>query len=239
MKYLDLSFQTPEENLACDEALLEHSEEHSGPEILRFWEPTNHFVVLGFSRKVNLEVNLESCAKRNIPILRRSSGGGTVLQGPGCLNYSLILNIQDSRPIQSITETNQYVLRLHKESLEPILGKPVQMKGISDLTLEDLKFSGNAQRRKKSFLLFHGTFLLNFKIPLIEEVLTLPLSQPKYRQNRKHQEFLTNLNVSGDVIKDALLKTWRAENALESVPRERIAQLAKERYSDSGWNLKF
>ena len=60
MKYLDLSLSTPEENLACDEALLELSEEVGNGEVLRFWESHRYFVVLGYSRKFRLEVNLES-----------------------------------------------------------------------------------------------------------------------------------------------------------------------------------
>ena len=41
MQLLDLTFPTPEENLACDEALLEMCEQGYDREILRFWEP--HF----------------------------------------------------------------------------------------------------------------------------------------------------------------------------------------------------
>ncbi len=239
MKYLDLSFPTPEENLACDEALLELSEAGSNHEILRFWEPKSYFVVLGYSRKFRLEVDLENCGKHAIPILRRSSGGGTVLQGPGCLNYALILNLQNSRPLKTITDTNHYILNLHKKCLEPILNKTIQIQGTSDLAYENLKFSGNAQRRKKSFVLFHGTFLLNFKIPLMEQVLTIPSNQPSYRKNRTHHEFLMNLNVSNETIKKALVQSWRAHETLELIPREKILQLVKERYSNHDWNFKY
>ena len=98
MKYLDRTLGTPQENLACDEALLEVCEEGSADEILRFWEPRQHFVVLGYSNKVRAEANLDTCRALDVPILRRCSGGGTVLQGPGSLNYALILRIRRGRP---------------------------------------------------------------------------------------------------------------------------------------------
>lgn len=239
MKYIDLSFPTPEENLACDEAFLDLAEEGSEAETLRFWESNSHFIVLGYSRKHQTEINLKSCTERQIPILRRPSGGGTVLQGPGCFNYSLVLKLNDSRPLHTITETNRYVLSAHKKALEPATGKTIQVLGTSDLACNNLKFSGNAQRRKKSFILFHGTFLLDFPIPLIEEVLAIPQEQPEYRNHRTHREFLMNLEVSRQGIKKALTKQWRADEKIKTVPRAKMNQLIEERYSKKEWNFKY
>lgn len=239
MKYLDLSLESPEENLACDEALLEHAEDGLGGEVLRFWESKRYFVVLGYSRKFSLETHAASCQEKQVPILRRASGGGTVLQGPGCLNYSLILRLKDSRPLGNILETNRYVLSQHQRSLEPLLKKRIHIRGVSDLTIDRLKFSGNAQRRKKSYVLFHGTFLLDFKIPLIKQFLTMPQVQPTYRRKRQHDQFLTNLNISEKRLKEALVQCWAASGKLESVPHQKIKQLVTDRYSRSDWNLKY
>ena len=98
MKCLDLTLRTPAENLACDEGLLDFCEGGCGHEILRFWEPQTHFVVLGHANRVATEVDREACERLGIPVLRRCSGGGTVLQGPGCLNYSLILKFPCTAP---------------------------------------------------------------------------------------------------------------------------------------------
>ncbi len=239
MKYLDLSFQTPEENLACDEALLDDSEEGSNVEVLRLWESKKYFVVLGYSRKFRQETNWESCQKLNIPILRRPSGGGTVLQGPGCLNFSLILDIQNSKPLKTITDTNCYILNRHQTSLEPVVKKPIQILGISDLAIQNLKFSGNAQRRKKKFILYHGTFLLDFNIALMKELLPIPINQPTYREYRKHDQFLTNLNVPMKKMKDTLIQSWNANKKMELIPHKKMTQLIKERYSSDKWNFKY
>ena len=56
MRLLDLTLAAPEENLACDEALLEEAEDGSNEETLRFWEPESFFVVLGYSRPAAAEV---------------------------------------------------------------------------------------------------------------------------------------------------------------------------------------
>lgn len=239
MKYLDLTLPTPQHNLACDEALLDLCEDGLEGELLRFWEPLEYFVVLGYSNKSGREINEVSCQKLRIPTLRRPSGGGTVLQGPGCLNFSLILKINSAGPLQSITRTNAYILGQHQEALKSLLGPGVKVQGTSDLTVGDLKFSGNAQRRKRHALLFHGTFLCSFDIPLIEKVLQMPPKQPDYRQNRTHTDFLINLTISPAEIKKTLKKCWGAKEKLEKIPHEKIEELVREKYSKEEWNRKF
>src|SRR5213595_308411 len=106
MHLLDFTLPTPAENLACDEALLEAFEAAEGRGVLRFWEPADYFVVTGYANHVSTEVDRAACAAEGIPILRRCSGGGTVLQGAGCLNYSLVLNVADHPELHSIPSTN-------------------------------------------------------------------------------------------------------------------------------------
>lgn len=91
MRLLDLTLPTPIENLALDEALLEELDEQGGEPILRFWESERPFVVLGASCRIHDDVHVKACADDGVPLLRRASGGGTVLQGPGCLSYALLL----------------------------------------------------------------------------------------------------------------------------------------------------
>ena len=73
MKYFDGTYPTPAENLACDEALLNLCEEGRGGEVLRFWEPREPFVVVGYANRAAREVDLDACRTRGIPVLRRCS----------------------------------------------------------------------------------------------------------------------------------------------------------------------
>ena len=239
MKTLDITLQTPEQNLALDEALLDLCEAGSGHEILRFWEPLETFVVLGYSNKTRLEINELSCKADGLPVLRRASGGGTVLQGPGCFNYSLFLDLQTRPELAGITSSNEFIMEKNRAALESILGEPVRVQGHTDLTLGELKFSGNAQRRKKNYLLFHGTFLYEFDLRYIEKYLTLPEARPAYRADRPHRDFVTNIPVKPFRIAEALGKTWGCKEILEDIPLEKVSVLVKEKYSKDDWNRKF
>jgi lipoate-protein ligase A len=115
----------------------------------------------------------------------------------------------------------------------------VTSEGFTDLAIGGLKFSGNAQRRRRHTLLFHGTFLVDFDLSLIERVLNMPSKQPQYRNTRSHRDFVTNIDATRESIKSALQETWGAHRVLETVPHERIRTLANGKYADDAWNFKF
>jgi lipoate-protein ligase A len=238
MNCLDLTLPTPEENLACDEALLELCDEGLADEVLRVWESPRHFVVVGYANKIASEVDVPFCRQNGLPILRRCSGGGTVLQGRGCLSYALILRIDESGPLRSIASTNQFVLERQRAILEGLLQAPVHVRGHTDLALGALKFSGNSQRRKRRALLFHGVFLIEFDLALIERALLMPSKQPDYRANRSHSDFLVNLRVSARDVTLALRRGWQAATPLSEIPLERIRNLVRDKYATPEWTWK-
>ena len=239
MRLCDLTLGTPEENLACDEALLDLCEAGDSDEILRLWALPRYFVVLGYANKAATEADLPFCQRLNIPVLRRCTGGGTVLQGPGVLNYSLILRLDASRPFQSIPATNQFILRRHRDSLAALVSAHVECRGQTDLAIGGLKFAGNAQRRRRRFLLFHGSFLLNLDMSLVEKALPFPSRQPDYRVNRSHTDFLLNLKVSERELRSALASAWGAATPLDPIPFDQITHLAREKYALDEWNFRF
>jgi len=204
---LDLSLATPAENLALDEALWEDCEA-GGPERLRLWESATPFVVVGYANQVTAEVNLAACREREVPVLRRVTGGGTVVQGPGCLNYSLILRTDHHAATASITQTNLWIMNRHASAVTDLLDRPVRRRGDTDLAIGDHKFSGNAQRRGRQALLFHGSLLLDFDLELVGALLLTPSRQPDYRAGRAHGDFVMNLGVDAGVVKAALRAVW-------------------------------
>jgi len=271
MKLLDLTLPSPAENLACDEALLDWCEDSAMDEVLRFWESVTPFVVVGYANKVAREVNVAACGARGIPILRRCSGGGAVVQGPGCLSYALVLRILEDGPTRSINATNQFIMERNRAAMEALLARSsrreeaqistttsrkrsenlltsaatdldgdfrVGVQGHTDLTLDGLKFSGNSQRRRRQFLLFHGTLLLNFNLQLIGELLPMPSLQPDYRQRRDHGEFLANLNLPAGQVKAALQIAWAATGILPTLRQDAIGALVEGKYSTAAWNFK-
>ncbi|HYV27236.1 MAG TPA: biotin/lipoate A/B protein ligase family protein [Candidatus Eisenbacteria bacterium] len=238
MKHCDVSPGRPEENLACDEALLDLCEAGESGELLRFWEPNQNFVVAGYGNRVSAEVNVEFCEENGIPILRRCTGGGAVLQGPGVLNYCLILRAEEG-PCGTIQGTNRFVMERLRTVVSDLLKKRVEVQGHTDLAIGGLKICGNAQRRKKSFLIFHGSFLLGLDLRMVERTLRMPSKQPEYRGNRAHRDFLLNLGISSGRLKDAMCDCWNAQWVMSELPKEEIRRLVEGKYGRREWNFKF
>jgi lipoate-protein ligase A len=240
MLRLDLNLATPAEQLAADEAILDWCESGHGDETLLFWEPRETFVVVGYANRVATEVNVSAGEKMGVPIFRRCSGGGTVVQMLGGLNYSLILRIDETGPTRNIIAANESIMERNCAAVQSLLpSAPVVVRGHTDLCLGDVKFAGNSQRRRKNFLLFHGTLLLDCDLRIISELLLMPSLQPDYRASRPHSNFVTNLNLSAEKVKAALAKEWNANKELKNPPLKEISQLACEKYATREWNFKF
>ncbi|MGZ9146536.1 MAG: lipoate--protein ligase family protein [Nitrospira sp.] len=220
-RLLDLTLPFPAENLALDEVLLQELDERGGAPILRFWESECPFVVLGRASRVADDVDLTACKKDGLPILRRASGGGTVLQGPGCLSYAVVLPLEWHPDLASIRATNRFVLERIAAALrqwEPT----TSFQGISDLAIGDRKISGNAQRRTRNALLFHGTILHGMRADLVARYLKHPSRQPDYRSDRPHRMFLSTINAPPQAIKQAIASAWNAEPTDSEWPTARM-----------------
>src|SRR5947207_552177 len=139
MHLLDLTLPTAAENLALDEALLLEAEAGRGGEVLRFWEWPSPVVVLGSGGVIADDVNEPACVADDVPILRRSSGGGTVLLGSGCLCYSLVLSMERTPALAGIRPSYAVILSRLVEALEGLL-PDVTRAGISDLASVGCKF---------------------------------------------------------------------------------------------------
>ena len=231
MRYLDLTLPTPAENLALDEALLEEAELAGRPtETLRLWEPLAPMVVVGRSSRIDAEVRRGACRQRGIPIVRRASGGAAVVTGPGCLMYGLVLSYQRRPELRMIDRAHRFVLGRIASALRPLV-PGVTCRGTSDLAVSDLKFSGNSVRCKRDHFLYHGTILYNFGLDLIDRCLTIPPRQPDYRNGRAHGDFLANLPLPADQIRQILRAAWNASELRTDWPEDRTARLAADKYA--------
>lgn len=238
MEFIEWTAPTPELNLAMDEALLVEAEEGTRGESLRIWSPESPFVVLGYSRRVAVEVDIDACSRASIPILRRASGGGTVLQGAGCVNYSLVLRIPSEGPRPGIADTTREIMGRHADLFTNLLGETVRHEGESDLTFHGKKFSGNAQRRLVRHVMFHGTFLLDADLAMISRFLRHPESEPAYRGKRPHAEFVTNIGLPREAVAAALAAAWGANAPPADTPLARAESLCASRYARPEWNLR-
>jgi lipoate-protein ligase A len=237
MLCLEATLSSLAENIALDEALLLTAEAGQSYELLRLWEWPAPAVVLGAGCRLAEDAHESTCLADGVPILRRSSGGGTVLLGSGCLVFSLVLSYERSPLLREIRSSYCYILGRLREALADLL-PGITCAGTSDLAADGLKFSGNAQQRKRHHLLHHGTLLYAFDIDIMSRYLRMPSRQPDYRFGRGHTTFVRDLPTDAEDLKRRLREAWGATTSIETWPRELVQQLVREKYGKAEWNRR-
>lgn len=238
--WLDVDLGDAAANLALDEALLEAAEEGSlAAPVVRLWTAAETTVVLGSSSRIADELDLDACAASAARLVRRPTGGLTVLLGPGCLMWSVVApHPVGPPPIDAI----------HAAMLEPLAaalrsaGRPVERRGTSDLALVAgdvaLKVSGNALRVRRAAVLYHGTLLDAFDLEAVSRLLRHPPREPGYRAGRPHREFLANLRLGADLLAHVVRAAFAARADVRDWPRDRVATLVAERYACDDWTRR-
>jgi lipoate---protein ligase len=221
MQFVEFADPSPLANLAFDDALVESADSWNGEgaapqETLRVWEMPSVCVVMGRGSKLS-EVQEAVCIRDQIPILRRCSGGASIVAGPGCLMYSVLLSLDHSPGLRDIDRAHRYVMGTIMAGVQQLVAQ-VQLEGTCDLTLDGKKCSGNAVRYKRHWVLYHGTLLYHFSLDLISRYLAMPPRMPDYRANRNHDAFVANLECDPTQLRIALRQAWKAEGEWNSHP---------------------
>lgn len=248
-----LEVETPSDaamNLAIDESILIISSKTKRSPTIRFWRNMKA-VVIGYSQKLDLEVNLQFCKKEGIQVIRRLSGGGAVYHDLGNLNYSII--IEQNHPLiksQDIQESYRFLCHGIIKGLQA-LGIKTYFKHPNNIFIGKKKISGSAQSRKKGIILHHGTLLIDSDLNLLKRSLE-PDCESAGEQHgvRSRKQPVTNLSLSTNhqlntsIVKEALKHgfentfSMRLEPHLPTKEEMQTAEdLKTNKYSLKEWTL--
>lgn len=264
-EFLDLKPRNPYLSLAMDEAIALHFGRHTDEEWgagIRLWS-NPYSIIMG--RTCKFEENLinqtserysRGFSRKNwnqVPyICRRMSGGGTVVHGPGNINFSFFFPQEKHPGLYAVKESYRVILGMVQRALEA-QGYTCKHDGHSDLVLQSpdgggVKISGNAQFRKYGVIVHHGTLITHSSlIDLISNQLSHPPKEPGYRNGRDHKNFLGALPGNFDITAfynflTNELKSLDGSSFSSSLPAEvrrsilaSAGHMARDLYSNSDW----
>ena len=145
-------------------------------------------IVRGISGALESLVHVPQARKDNIPIIRRFSGGGTVIVDEETLFITFIL----AKEALAIPPYPEPILRWSADLYKQAWNIPGFSLRENDYVIEDKKCGGNAQYIKKDRFVHHTSFLWNYSLENMG-YLKLPSKAPEYRQARSHGDFLCRL----------------------------------------------
>lgn len=163
---------TAEENMALDETLLNLKDKGKISNTLRLYAFVPSAVTIGYSQKINEVVDIKYTEERNIPIVRRITGGGAVYHDQnGEITYSIISDTDDMP--NNIQETFEKVCQGIVYALKEFKLE-ARFEPVNDVVANGKKISGSAQIRKKKALLQHGTIMYNTDIVTLGRLFKVP-----------------------------------------------------------------
>ncbi|MEE9574454.1 MAG: hypothetical protein V3W20_15470 [Candidatus Neomarinimicrobiota bacterium] len=175
------------------------------------WEPNETCIVLGRSNNSDDSLYLDNIINDNIPVYKRPSGGETVLLSNKMLVISIAIKQTDFKSGKSFfKDYNNKII----SALESLGIQDLRFKGISDITINDLKILGSAIYQNNLVVFYHAVLNVSESTSLIEKYLKHPKREPDYRKNRNHKEFITSLanekyNISINELKKAVEKEFQ------------------------------
>lgn len=164
-------------------------------------------VVMGLSGKPCELLELGSVRRDRVPVIKRFTGGGTVIVDPGTIFVTLICNRDDVPNVQPYPRSIMHWSGLLYDKV---------FKGFGDFQLREndyvfgnRKFGGNAQSIIKNRWIHHTSFLWDFK-PENMAYLKLPTRTPEYRLARSHMEFICRM-------KDYMLRSVFIDKTIDAI----------------------
>lgn len=239
MLLLKSTSHDPYWNIATEEYLLKNRKE----DILFFYRNTPA-VIIGKHQIHNLEVNIPYSNKEQIPVIRRTSGGGSVFHDTNNINYCILTSSEKAWvDFKNFTQPlTDYLIKM---------GEAPELRSKSDIRLRGKKISGNASHIFKNRVLHHGSILFATDLTKLTEALKNKPSCYHKKTVQSRRSIVTNLAsslktpISVETFESNFIQSLYQKgfitNEFELLEKEKaaICQLVKEKYSTTAWNVLY
>lgn len=202
-------------------------------------------ILIGRNQNTLTEINYDYVNEKKIDVVRRLSGGGTVYNDFGNMNFSFI-TFRDKENSEVKNGFEKFALPVIK-ALQS-LGVNAEFTGRNDVTIEGKKFSGNAQYFQKDKLLHHGTLLFDCDMAGLSAALKSKALKFKNKGVKSVGGRVTNilphlhktmtLEEFREYLKNYIIETHNIEKIIEFNEEDikEIEKISKERFESWEWN---
>ena len=238
MIYLESTSTDPAYNLALEQFVFDEMPRDRAYFML--WQNDNTIVV-GKYQNTAAEINAAYVKEHGIHVVRRLSGGGAVYHDLGNINFTFITDAEEGERINLAVFCRPVVKALAQ------LGVQAEITGRNDITIDGMKFSGNAQYIRQGRIMHHGTIMFDSDLGVVAQALNVPKDKIASKGIQSVRSRVTNVKpyVKGDIgieqFRDTL-KTYMVEErqlpryVLTPEQEARVQAIKAARYDTWEWN---
>jgi len=234
VKYLESTSTDPAFNLALEQYVFDTLSKDD--DFFMLWQ-NRDAVIVGLHQNTVEEINRGYVDTNGIKVVRRLSGGGAVYHDLGNLNFTFITRAPDPEALDF-----ELSCRPIADALTA-MGVPVEFRGRNDITVDGMKFSGNARYYRDGRLMHHGTILFDVDLGKLAEVLRVSDDKLVSKGIKSVRSRVVNLSEYLDMpirdfwasLRDLIAKDMPVYTLTEQ-DLAAVDVLRRERYNTWDWN---
>ena len=243
-------------NMAIDEAILVAQKEHPNP-TLRFYDWSSPAFSFGYFQDIAAEVDVDMCRADGIELVKRMTGGGTVVHGWE-LTYTLILPRGAGE--LSVSDAYQRIGQSLVKAFQK-LGIPAQCYAACadasetaqnicltnpaehDVMSDNKKLAGVSVRRSRNGIMFQGYISLDMPPAAI---LTRVSKDPEVQEILRKKSAAINIDgrsITRSALIQAISETFNLgiafhSSELSSTEHAQADTLVETKYATTVWNFR-
>lgn len=189
-------------------------------------------VVMGRNQNPWRECNVPLINSLHIPLVRRKSGGGTVVHDSGNVNFSVMTRREDftrQRHAQMIVDAvNELPVKIRKritgtDETEEVSGPQLKLKLNERYDIVEAehnrKVSGSAYKIQRQKAYHHGTMLLNSELKILGSLLSRDIEKMGVVEGRGVESVkspVSNVGLDKDIFITTVINSFIREYSIEN-----------------------
>lgn len=199
-------------------------------------------VLIGKNQNTLSEINIDYVKKHNLSVVRRMSGGGSIFNDLGTLNFTFI-SVGENNVFADFSKFTYPIIRALKK-----LSVNAELSGRNDLVIDGKKISGNAQYKHGNKILHHGSILFSVNMKNLNEALYVNPIKFSDKAVKSVRSRVTNIYdyIKSDMtiieFKEFLIKSVISEDenpkiyTFSTEEWKKIKEICSHKYETWEWN---
>ena len=225
-------------------ALALFQSQNNTPNTLVITWPNRSLVCVGLHQVLEHSVELEYIESQGLPLVRRSTGGGSVFLDNNQVFYQVICSKKEYR--QSLQEFYKYFLT-PTVSTYNYFGIPAEYSPINDIIADGRKISGNGAVSYDNSRILVGNFIFSFPSKEMSKILKVP--EEKFRDKIANSleermgsfEFFLETVPTKNLVVQEYIRNFETDLGIKLVEgsltndEKRLLEDIKETYQKEDW----